>query len=145
MKAQYNGFALEIPSGWVDRTIVTLAEPEAAAGNFLHSLVVVRDVLDAHGSLAEYVKAQVEMLAGRLPGFHLLSKEETNSSGEESQQTVVSWWSQDAGQVVKQIQQYVRRGKLVIILTGTASLETFEQYRPTYESAMSSLGFCSSM
>ena len=69
-------FALKLPEGWTDESLVMFAEPDRK--RFRRTLTVRRTTGEAPApDEAEWAKAEIEILAGSVPGFELLSHKET--------------------------------------------------------------------
>ena len=69
-------FALKLPEGWTDESLVMFAEPDRK--RFRRTLTVRRATGEAAApDEAEWAKAEIEILAESVPGFELLSHKET--------------------------------------------------------------------
>jgi hypothetical protein len=69
-------FALRLPEGWVDDSLVMFAEPDTK--RFRRTLVLRRQTEEpAAPDEVEWAKAELEVLAQSVPGFELVSHRET--------------------------------------------------------------------
>ena len=134
-----------IPDGWVDRSTVTLVGP--ASGGFAANIVVTREPVAPGSTPAAYGRAELESL---IQGFDDLSvdhEETTELRGRTVFRRVQSF--QMHGRWLRQLQIYmvlVRPGQQweALIITATASRESFDAHEGDFERFAEALEFLES-
>ena len=71
--------SIELPDGWVDRTVLTYVGPDAGSGS--PSLVVTRDDLPDGVTLGRYASMQDAAIRAGLEGVDLVEERETTVAG----------------------------------------------------------------
>ena len=73
--------SFDVPRHWDDKTLVAFAAPARAGQNAAASLVMTRDTLGDHDTLAGYADRQLAELARRVDGFELIGRQEVTLGG----------------------------------------------------------------
>lgn len=117
-----NGFTIDQPDGWQDKTVYTLGGP--VEDGIQHNVVinVGHDVdIDSVEELADLQIASLEM---QLQGFRILKRGEiTLSNGQEAYEAIFRWEPTDVRRLYQR-QIYVLAGKTAYTLTSTFSKRT---------------------
>ncbi len=117
-----NGFTLNMPEEWQDKTIYTLAGP--IEDGIQHNVLinVERDV--EADSVTQLADRQIESMEMTLHGFRVLKRGEiTLDNGQEAYEVVYRWEPTDMNRFYQR-QIYVLSGKTAYILTSSFSKRT---------------------
>ena len=94
-------FRIELPDGWIDESLVLLAEPDAE--RFRRNLVVRRlPIEEDPGDLTLWAQAEVELLEKATKGFRLVALRETTAKDEKNAQTIDFRRDADNGDPLRQ-------------------------------------------
>ena len=126
--------SIELPDGWVDRTVLTYVGPDNGAGS--PSLVVTRDELPAEVTLGRYAAMQDAAVRAGLDGVDLVDERETTVAGLQAvRHTYV--WSLDE-RTMRQRVWSVLAGGVGYAITATAPDGEFDELRPVFARAVES-------
>ena len=81
--------SIELPDGWVDRTVLTYVGPDAGSGS--PSLVVTRDDLPDGVTLGRYASMQDAAIRAGLEGVDLVEERETTVAGRPAVRHTYAW------------------------------------------------------
>ena len=122
--------SVELPAGWNDATMVSFHEPPS--GEFTHSLTIAREALAQGLSLEAYTETQLAELGRELSQFEVVRRTRLRFRSGEGPRTETRWRGLD-GRLLLQVQYFIPGRGEVIVVTGTASEETFVQYLPLFD------------
>ncbi len=122
MKLTNNGWNGELPEDWEDRSMITLTGPVDDDG-FMANIVVTRDKIDANLSIEEYAQIQREAMDNEIPNVEVLDERATTLHGKPAFQRLQKFSIED--QSIQQVQTFVLGNATVFVITGTSSVETF--------------------
>lgn len=135
MKVIANGFAVELPKGWDDRSLITLAAPTSANG-FAPNVVVTRERIPANVSIEAYAQAQRTAMKEEVPALEILDERATTINGAPAFQRLQRFTME--GQQLQQAQTYVLAQGLVFVITGTAAIADFDNQIPAFRQIIES-------
>jgi hypothetical protein len=123
-----DAFALPLPDGWVDRTVVTLAgtDDEGYAPN----IVVTREALCDHMGLGGFSQGWQTMLADQVPVTPLRPVEHTEIAGRPANVRIVSW----AAAGLTQIAFLFVADEIGYAVVGTCTDDRFAELEPVFRS-----------
>lgn len=137
MKLIGNGFTLEAPAGWQDRTITTLVGP-TGRGGFAPNVVVIREPLPSDVQLEDYTRSQLERTLAEIPGLEVLSERTMDINGIRAVQRLQRFSA--GGRRIQQSQIYALGAGVVLAITCSAQQEEFAASLAAFETITSSLG-----
>jgi hypothetical protein len=126
-----DAFALPLPEGWADRTVVTLAGP-ADAGGYAPNIVVTREALCDHMGLGGFSQGWQALLADQVPVTPLAPVEHTEIAGRPANVRIVSWAA--AGVRLTQIAFLFVDHEIGYAVVGTCTEDRFEELEPVFRS-----------
>ncbi len=137
MLARGSGFALPVPPGWQDRSVVTLVEaPEGGAASA--SIVVTRDPLPPGTDAAGYARLQETVLRQQAgEGLERLDAAETTLAGEPAAVRTYRWRLQ--GQVMRQRIWCLVSAGTGLCVTATVAEERFDALADDLSGAVAGL------
>ncbi len=138
MRVIANGFALEMPQGWEDRTMTTLIGVQGPGG-FVPNVVVVRERVPANTRLEGYARAQLEYSVAELPGLEVISERTIDLRGTRAIVRVQRFTS--AGRSIQQSQAHLIAAPMAYVVTCSAEAVEFETNLPAFDAIMNSLAF----
>lgn len=133
-----NGFLTSAPDGWDDRSVVTLVGPAGADG-FVPNIVVTRDRIDADTTLEKYVADQSQLLQSAVGDLELLDEERGVLHGMPAVHRTVRCTAE--GRVMVQRQTYVQHRRTIIVVTCTASVDTYSTHAEDFRRFVDELRF----
>jgi hypothetical protein len=122
MKLTNNGWNGELPEGWDDRSMITLTGPIDEKG-FMANIVVTRDFIEPNMSIEEYAQTQREAMDNEISNVEVLDERPTTLNGKPAFQRLQRFSLED--QTIQQVQTFVLGNEIVFAITGTSSIETF--------------------
>jgi hypothetical protein len=125
-----DAFALPLPEGWVDRTVVTLAGP--ADDGYAPNIVVTRETLCDHMGLGAFSQGWQAMLADQVPVTPVRPVEHTEIAGRPANVRIVSWAA--AGLRLTQIAFLFVDNETGYAVVGTCTDDRFAELEPTFRS-----------
>ena len=126
-----NGWTADLPSGWEDRSMITLVGETDASG-FASNIVVTRQRVDAGTSVEDYAAVQADMMNAEIENLQVLDERAIEVNGVESFQRLHRF-PIDGGQIIQQVQTFFLAGDTVFAITGTATLEAFDRSIPAFK------------
>ena len=126
-----DAFALPLPEGWADRTVVTLAGPADASG-YAPNIVVTREALCDHMGLGGFSQGWQALLADQVPVTPLAPVEHTEIAGRPANVRIVSWAA--AGVRLTQIAFLFVDHEIGYAVVGTCTEDRFEEFEPVFRS-----------
>lgn len=124
-----DAFALPLPEGWADRTVVTLAGPADEFG-YAPNIVVTRERLCDHMGLGGFSEGWQALLDDQVPVTLLAPVEHTEIAGRRANVRTVAWSA--AGVSLAQIAFLFVDGELGYAIVGTCTEERFAEYEPVF-------------
>ena len=125
-----DAFALPLPEGWADRTVVTLAGP--SDDGYAPNIVVTRETLCDHMGLGAFSQGWEAMLADQVPVTPLRPVEHTEVAGRPANVRIVSWAA--AGLRLTQIAFLFVDNETGYAVVGTCTDDRFAELEPTFRS-----------
>jgi hypothetical protein len=125
-----DAFALPLPEGWADRTVVTLAGP--ADAGYAPNVVVTREALCDHMGLGGFSQGWQNMLADQVPVTPLRPVEHLEIAGRPANVRIVSWAA--AGLRLIQMAFLFVDNEIGYAVVGTCTEDRFEELEPTFRS-----------
>jgi hypothetical protein len=125
-----DAFALPLPEGWTDRTVVTLAGP--VDDGYAPNIVVTREALCDHMGLGGFSQGWQTMLADQVPVTPLRPVEHTEIAGRPANVRIVSWAA--AGLRLTQIAFLFVDNEVGYAVVGTCTDDRFAELEPTFRS-----------
>lgn len=122
MKLVANGWKSIIPNGWEDRSMITLVGAMGTSG-FAPNIVVTREKLDPPMSLVQYAQTQKEAMMQELPNVAVLDERELRIKNVLAFQRLQRF--QIENQFIQQAQTFFLSGDTILAVTGTATVEDF--------------------
>jgi hypothetical protein len=114
---QGNGFNINQPSDWQDKTIYTLVGPES--DGIQHNIIVMIDENVPFDSVSQYADTQIIALESELKGCAILKREDIQlSNGYPAYKILLRWFPTDIFRVYQE-QVYVLVDKTVYKITTT--------------------------
>ena len=126
-----DAFALPLPEGWADRTVVTLAGPADPAG-YAPNIVVTREALCDHMGLGGFSQGWQALLADQVPVTPLAPVEHTEIAGRPANVRIVSWAA--AGVRLTQIAFLFVDHEIGYAVVGTCTEDRFAEFEPVFRS-----------
>lgn len=133
-------FQLEVPDGWIDRTMVAWSAPPSPGNQVAPNILVAYDKPRTGESLATYVDRQLKDLSSKAQKFRLDLKQNVTLAGQPAIEVLFNW---DSGNtVLKQRQIYALvPGGRVISIVNTARLPEFEAAEPHFLQMLNSFSW----
>lgn len=129
MKVIANGFIVDLPAGWDDRTLITLAGP-VGASSFIANVVVTRERVPAQTAIEDYAQAQLTAMKEEMPTLEILDERATKLNGVPAFQRLQRFTIE--GQQLQQAQTFLLAGGLIFVVTGTAAIADFDNQIPAF-------------
>jgi hypothetical protein len=123
-----DAFSLPLPAGWDDRTVVTLAGPDA--DGFAPNVVVTREALCDHMGLGAFAEGWQSRLADEVPVTPLAPVEHGEVGGRRAQIRTVSWHA--TGLRLTQIAFLFVDGDHGYAIVGTCADWRFAELEPVF-------------
>ena len=138
MRLLANGWAVELPALWQDRSMITLVRA-AGGGAFAPNIVVVRQPVTPRTSIEEFAAEQREATRAEIPGLQILDERPTTLAGAPAYQRLQRFNAH--GQQLQQAQTYVLREATVFVITCTATLGQFNEAAADFRRVVDSFRF----
>jgi hypothetical protein len=136
---QGNGFALDQPEDWDDKTIYTLSGP--VSDGIQHNVIVIVDKKPSVDNLIEYADLNITTLEKELKSCLLLKRGETKlKNGTNAYEAIFSWYPTDDLQIY-QHQIFVFDNKVAYKLTASFTKKTRQTIGPAVLRMMLSINF----
>lgn len=123
MKFIANGWTSEIPSGWGDRSVITLVGP-IDASSFAANIVVTREWVGNETSVEDYAYEQSAVMQGEVEGYEILDEGSTTVNGAPAFQRLQRFEIEAAE--LQQVQTFVLGDGVVFVITGTTTVAHFD-------------------
>ena len=132
----HNDFALGLPDGWVDASVVVLAG--APNDGYSPSITITREQLDYEVDAYQYATKQLKSLQDELAqdGFQVQEEGAFALPGVSAYRRVHSFDIADLGVTITQMQVYVTKGAEAITLTCTNLSDWFPRTLETFLAAV---------
>lgn len=131
---QGNGFSLNIPEDWQDKTVYTIVGP--IEKGIQHNIIIMVDHNVEFGTVNEYADCQIYALEQELKGCRLLKRgEKLLTNGMQAYEAIFRWYPTDELRIYQQ-QFYVLEDKVGYKLTATFSKKTRQTLGPMVERMM---------
>lgn len=124
-----DAFALPLPEGWTDRTVVTLAG-SADEDGYAPNVVVTREVLCDHMGLGAFSQGWQTLLSDQVPVTPHGAVQQTEIAGRRANVRIVSWAA--AGVHLTQIAFLFVEGELGYAIVGTCTHDRFDEFEPVF-------------
>jgi hypothetical protein len=125
---------IELPPGWVDRTVLTYIGPDAGEGS--PSIVVTADALVGDIPLGQYAAMQDAAVRAGMEGVELVEERETTVAGYDAVRHTYRWTAN--GRTMRQrVWSLVAEGAGYAIVASAADAE-FDRLRPVFARAVAS-------
>lgn len=136
MKIINNGFTLEIPNDWQDRSMISFAAPYKE-GEFTPNIFIVRQPIPPAFDFADFVAAQVEAVkAASAEGFEELGTRRGSLGGRETFEMSYRFRNEDW--LVRQIQTLIKAEQAVYAVTASALDKEFSQWETQFQNIVKS-------
>ena len=138
------GVSLPQPApGWTDRSLLAFASPQTGEGPPA-SITMSRDErlspADPPGEAFEaYVRRQVEVLEGNLPGFQLRQPSPLGTGSDEARDLFFSWRSGAMG-LTQWVVWLAMKDGTVLTFTATSESSKYEEHRLVFEHSLRTVG-----
>ena len=134
-----DAYELPLPTGWSDRTAVTLAAPAAADGS-VPNVVITREALCEGMGLAGFADGNAYLMRDQVDQFELLSNGWETLDGRRAIVRIVRFQIADSGWFV-QLQAFLVDDGLGYAICGTATEPSFPAAEPLFREALDGLRF----
>lgn len=135
-----NGWSAEMPDGWEDRSMITLVGTESAQSGFASNIVVTKQRTDL--GVEEFARLQTDLMRAELNGgeLQILDERAVEIGGVSSYQRLQRF-DAGGGKIIQQVQTFFSGDAAIYTLTGTASLEEFDEAIPAFKRFVESFRF----
>ncbi|MBL8149067.1 MAG: DcrB-related protein [Blastocatellia bacterium] len=123
MRMIANGFLTDLPSGWSDRSMITLVGSTGESG-FAANVVVIREVLPKSTTLKDYVMQQKKAMQDEIAGVEILDERPISIGNLPAYQRLQRFSLE--GQTIQQAQTFIAGNGLVFAITCSANVEEFD-------------------
>jgi len=128
-----NGFQSEAPTGWDDRSTITLVGP--TTHGIASNIVVTRMPLPDGTTVTDFAANQLDALAREVVDLQIEDERNTERHGRPLVQRLHQFSSGD--QNIKQVQTYLvhayQTGTVGLVITGTSSPQGFDSAMPAFK------------
>ncbi|MDQ2746012.1 MAG: DUF1795 domain-containing protein [Acidobacteriota bacterium] len=129
MRYQTNGFSVETPDDWEDRSIITFVAP-SVTGEFATNLVITREAVDISTSIEDYAYRQFDIAQQEVAGLQIVSQENTTVGGKPAVEIIQRLAAH--GINLQQLQTFILLPEEVCVITCTATVGNFNQWLPRF-------------
>jgi hypothetical protein len=133
-------FHLEIPDGWVDRTMIAWSAPAVPGRPVTPNILVAYDVLQKGEDLAAYVSRQLQELIGKAKKFQLDLRRDVALASKPAIELLFRWDSGNGMLKQRQIYSLLLDGR-VITLVNTALASDFDRFEAQFLAMVQSFGW----
>jgi len=138
--ARSQDFHFEVPSNWVDRSMIAWSAPPVAGERIAPNVLVAYDALQDGEDLAGYVNRQLKQLMEKARKFHLDLRQDTQLDGRPAIEVVFRWDSTPGTLKQRQIYTLLSDGRAAT-LVHTAGAANFEKAEPHFVEMMKSFAW----
>ena len=92
---------IDLPEGWVDRTIYTIMGPDA--GGLQHMLIISVDDEYKGQDLTEYARERIDIVEGQLPSGEIIKEEETELGNDRPAYLCIFRWNPGDKELVRKM------------------------------------------
>ena len=129
-----NGFILNIPEDWQDKTVYTIIGP--IEKGIQHNIIIMVDYQVEYSSVAEYADSYILALDEQLKGYRLLKQGVKNlTNGLPAYEVIFRWYATDELRIYQQ-QIFILSGDTGYRLTASFSKKTRRTLGPLVEKMM---------
>ncbi|MEP6901752.1 MAG: DcrB-related protein [Actinomycetota bacterium] len=136
MQFQGNGFNLQVPDDWQDRSIVSFIATVAPT-EFAPNIVVTKETINSALSVEDYAHRQFSVTQAEVQGLSLLDRQNIEINGRPVVQIVQKISAH--GLNLQQLQTFILGDEEIYILTCTAAAASFQQHLPQFQKIARSL------
>jgi len=133
-------FHLQIPDGWVDRTMIAWSSPAAPGQAVNPNVLIAYDALLAGEDLAAYVNRQLKGLMSKAQKFQLDLRRDMALAGKAAVEVIFRW---DGGKSMlqeRQIYTLLPDGR-VMTLVNTAAASVFARSEAQFQAILEGFGW----
>lgn len=138
MDYQSNNFAVEIPDGWQDRSIISFAA-ETAPNEFAPNVVITKEFIDDDTSIEDYANSQFEVAQAEVEGLQVVEQHNITVNGRPAVEAVQKIAAH--GLNLQQLQTFILINEEIYIITCTATGATFNQHLPQFQKIANSFRY----
>ena len=130
--------SIELPDGWVDRTVLTYVGPDSGEGS--PSLVVTREELGAGVTLPRFAAMQDAAVRAGFDAIELLEDRETTVAGRAAIRHTYRWTMH--GRTMRQRVWCLVESGIGYAIVASAADDEFDRHRTVWARAVASFGPC---
>lgn len=114
-----------MPTGWTDRSMITLIGATGASGIAANIVVTKEETGGQAVSVEDYAEAQKQAMAAELPQLEILDERPTTVNGAPAFQRLQRFQIETV--FIQQAQTFVLSKNAVYVITGTAAIDDFNE------------------
>jgi hypothetical protein len=117
-----NDWTSVLPTGWNDRSMITLIGATGATG-IAANIVVTKEEIGGHVSIESYAEAQKRAMTAEIPQLQILDERPTTVNDAPAFQRLQRFQIENV--IIQQAQTFILSETAVYAITGTAAIEDF--------------------
>jgi hypothetical protein len=117
-----NDWTSVLPTGWNDRSMITLIGATGASG-IAANIVVTKEEIGGHVSIENYAEAQKRAMTAEIPQLQILDERPTTVNDAPAFQRLQRFQIENV--IIQQAQTFILSKNAVYAITGTAAIEDF--------------------
>jgi hypothetical protein len=117
-----NDWTSVLPTGWNDRSMITLIGATGASG-IAANIVVTKEEIGGHVSIEGYAEAQKRAMTAEIPQLQILDEHPTTVNEAPAFQRLQRFQIENV--IIQQAQTFILSKNAVYAITGTAAIEDF--------------------
>lgn len=130
MKMTANGFTLDLPDDWEDRSMITLVGTTGASG-FAANVVITREDVPAGTSIETYAAMQRDAMQDEVDNLEILDERPTRVAAAPAFQRLHRFRIDE--DEIQQVQTFILApDNTIFVVTGTAAISDFDQSLPAF-------------
>jgi hypothetical protein len=133
-------FHLEIPEGWMDRTMIAWSAPPVSGRAITPNMVITYDLVQPEETLASYVNRQLQELMARIKTFQLDLRRDVTLAAKPAIELHFQWDSGNGMLKQQGIYSLLPDGR-VMALVNTAAASDFYRFEPQFQAILQSFGW----
>lgn len=137
-----DNFTMQIPDGWVDRSMITWVAPPRAGYKVLPNLLCSKGEMQPGEDLDKYVNRQLKELMGQVKNFDLISRQQVSFAGVPAVE--LSFRMRPQGVMLQQKQIFFQtdlNSQMAYTVVVTAARENFEELQPMFDEILNSVSW----